>query len=108
MERAMYDRDGWKEDGREDRRQGLLSWVPLVHQTVARAKQDHPHAFPKVGRSDGGEPRAVATSNHCFVRCQMPRVTRRLEDGEQGESLQELTCGVAVRRTANSSATTLL
>lgn len=108
MERAIYDRDVRKEDGKEDCRQGLLSWVPLVHQTVAPAKQDHPCAFPKVGRNDGREPRAVAMSNHCFVWCQMPRVTRLLEDGEQGESLQDLTCGVAVRRTANSSATTLL
>lgn len=65
-------------------------------------------SLPKVGRNDGREPRAMAMSNHCFVWCQMPRVTRLLEDGEQGESLQDLTCGVAVRRTANSSATTLL
>lgn len=77
MERATYDRDDWKEGGREDCRQGLLSWVSLLHQTVAPAKQDQPCAFLKVRGNDGGEPRVMATSSHCFVQCQMLRVPRQ-------------------------------
>ncbi|KAM9245469.1 cystathionine beta-synthase-like [Leptosomus discolor] len=64
MERAMYDRDGWKWGGREDCRQGLLSWVPLLHQTVAPAKRDHPHAFLGVRGNDDGEPRVMGTAQH--------------------------------------------
>lgn len=74
----MYDRDGWKRGGREDCRQGLLSWVLLLHQTAAPANLNHPCAFLKVRGNDGGEPCVMAMSNHCFVRCQTLRVTQKL------------------------------
>lgn len=44
MDVATHDLGGWKEGGKEDWGQGLLSWAPLLHQTGAPAKQDQPPA----------------------------------------------------------------